>query len=228
MLYRRLKTDSFLGALTAFASDVNGIFYGITAAHSLEGRDDRILKNIDKVQIWAFYQGREKFVECGIVKESVTLIGRRRKWDYGLVDVGVFTLHAWFKDHIYHNLTPIILSPLIKKGSSYNMRGRRVYGYSHMKNFKVRGSVRAIERDGFDLLIDLDIGHFTNEGDSGMLIKDSKGAAMAMHLWGKEYQQKKIIGAVFLNRALYYLERKLNKKLELYSYNHSNSPRVIM
>jgi hypothetical protein len=70
MLLRRIETDSEQGSLTAFASDINGVFYGISAAHSLRGPDEIIQEN-DLVTIWSEMGNRAKYNACGIVTDFI-------------------------------------------------------------------------------------------------------------------------------------------------------------
>jgi hypothetical protein len=104
-----------------------------------------------------------------------------------------------------------------------NLRGQRVYGYSHATSSVVQGKIVDIEVDNYDIWINLDRGNETYIGDSGMLIKDFNGQAVAIHLYGnKKFNGIKKIGALNFYRAIQYLETKIQSKLTLWYRNDPN------
>ena len=184
----KIRNGSKEGSLTSFAVDIDRVLYGLSAAHILLGENNYIdpYDIIEREDIET-----KKWMEAGVLVKSIYSNGSKKISDFGTIDAGIFELNNLFKKKISDKLKPLLFSKYLEVNPN-NMIGETLYAYSIMQNKKIKGKIKNIfyitaepYPRKFDLEIEsLDSKKLTIDGDSGIIWKDKKGKAVAMHIHG--------------------------------------------
>jgi len=212
MNFIRIMNGPSIGSLTSFAYDINEVLYGLSAAHVLLGENNDA-DPYDIIRIRNIESNR--WINAGVLIKSVYSNGLNKASDFGTVDAGIFQLNDSFKNKIKSKLKTLTFSKYLE-GNPNVMLGITLYSYSPMQEKKIRGKVvdifyKTSDRypRKFDLIIEnLDNGILTRGGDSGIIWKDNRGKAVAMHIRGDKITNR-FSYSTFIDRVT----RNLNIRL---------------
>ncbi|PHR94010.1 MAG: hypothetical protein COA80_12915 [Leeuwenhoekiella sp.] len=182
MRFQRLLIEGKLGTLTCFVSNSRNDFFGLSAFHVLRGNDNRV----DDEEIIKILNHTGRWVNFGKTKYGEYNTGQGQYGNFGKLDYGIFELHPSFKRRISNRLTPLMTSSLFQFDNLEHILGTRVQAYSEENQNWIYGEIVDIHHKFnstklFDVLIRMDLGTRTYEGDSGMLWRDEYGDALFMH-----------------------------------------------
>ncbi len=182
MRFQRLLVEGKIGTLTCFVSNSRNDFFGLSAFHVLRGNDNRV----DDEDIIKILNHTGRWVNFGKTKYGQYNSGQGQYGNFGKLDYGIFELHPGFKRRISNRLSPLMTSNLFQFNNLKQIIGTRVKAYSEVNQNWIYGEIVDIHhkfnnRKLFDVLIKMDAGTRTFDGDSGMLWKDEFGDALFMH-----------------------------------------------
>lgn len=190
MEYQRISVDDLSGAITCFAIRGRGELLGMSAFHVLSGEDKQIDKVLytDVVELQNNELG--EWVSFGHTIEGEYFEGNRMDGDFGLMDYALFHLEKPFIDRIDKFKKPLNISKFLFEKNPSFLKGVEVFGYSVMYKKNVTGFIDRTHFSGikhnYDIVIKLSGMDVLSEGDSGMLWRDEKGEALAMHIGGND------------------------------------------
>ena len=185
---------SSIGALTSYAVDIDGVLYGLSVAHVLLGENN----DADPYDIIKIKNTETKrWINAGVLIKAIYSNGLDKISDFGTIDAGIFELNNSFKKKILNKLKPLLFSNYLKANPN-DMAGKILYSYSPMQKKKIRGEIKNVcyrtsdqYPRKFDLKIEsLDARSLTIKGDSGIIWKDRKGKAVAMHIRGNTSENR--------------------------------------
>jgi hypothetical protein len=212
MNFVRIRNETSIGSIAAFALDVDGRLYGLSAAHVLLGEN----KDADPYDVIKIRNTEtNRWINAGVLVKSVYSNGLDMFSDFGAIDAGIFELNREFKNKIKNELKPLKHSKYLQ-GNPKALEGKTLYSYSPMQDKKIRATVEKLFYKTsnkfprkFDLVLEnVDSGELTKKGDSGIVWKDASGRAVAMHIRGDKHTNRFSYGT-FINRVTKSLDIRL-------------------
>jgi hypothetical protein len=183
------------GTLTCFArskktDDIDGDeFYALSCAHVVWGRD-KIINN-DPIQIW----DQERWVSFGSSLTGLNHRGSGTAPDFGFIDAGLVSIEHPQMQQLARSSDQLSILPIDEfHNDALSLIGTLVTAESIVSKSNLHGIITDVyfSDPNNNLYVDLIIRNPESEpltfvGDSGLLWKDFKGNAVAMHSMGEDF-----------------------------------------